>query len=259
MQIETKREFLERLENKTQANQESKEAGCNDCDWTAPPNTMWMQTLLLGAASDTSVHLAQNSVRCCTAVIVANSNLCCQTNSCSRPRVWKSCTHLEYRWAGKRACLDSRDCVVGVESCLPKLSRGEEFSKHRKELQYLNSQSKLNVQYGDIFGGLEILWISSYLLVSSCFLFLIIKKKFKPQLVWLSGLNASLWTKRSWVWFPAKAHAWVAGQVPSWGCVRGNQLIYLSYINVSFLLFLPPPLSKNKFKKRFKKRNLCLS
>ena len=42
--------------------------------------------------------------------------------------------------------------------------------------------------------------------------------------------------------FPATAHAWVAGSVPSRGCVRGNQTMF--HPDVS--LFLPSPLSKNK-------------
>ena len=63
-----------------------------------------------------------------------------------------------------------------------------------------------------------------------------------PWLVWLSGLSASLWTERLLVAFPVRAHAWVAGWVCSWGCARGNQLIYLSHINVSLpLLFSPFP------------------
>ena len=44
----------------------------------------------------------------------------------------------------------------------------------------------------------------------------------QPWLVWLSGPHAGLRTKGSLVQFPVRAHAWVAGQVPSWGCVRGN-------------------------------------
>ena len=39
----------------------------------------------------------------------------------------------------------------------------------------------------------------------------------KPCLVWLSGLSAGLRTKGSLVQFPVRAHAWVAGQVPSGG------------------------------------------
>ena len=35
--------------------------------------------------------------------------------------------------------------------------------------------------------------------------------------VWLSGLSACLRTKGSPVQFPDRAHAWVAGQVPSGG------------------------------------------
>ena len=43
----------------------------------------------------------------------------------------------------------------------------------------------------------------------------------------------------SQVQFPVRAHAWVAGQVPSRGCVRGNHILML------LSLFLPPflPLS----------------
>ena len=43
-----------------------------------------------------------------------------------------------------------------------------------------------------------------------------LKIKNKPWLVWLSGLSTGLWTKGSPVQFPVRAHAWVAGQVPSW-------------------------------------------
>ena len=61
-------------------------------------------------------------------------------------------------------------------------------------------------------------------------------------LVWLSGLSAGLQTKALLVQFPVRAHAWVAGQVPSRGCSRGSHtLMFLS------LSFPPLPLSlKNK-------------
>ena len=36
-----------------------------------------------------------------------------------------------------------------------------------------------------------------------------------PWLVWLTGLSAHLQTKGSSVQFLVRAHAWVAGQVPS--------------------------------------------
>ena len=45
---------------------------------------------------------------------------------------------------------------------------------------------------------------------------------FLLQLVWLSGLSANLQTKGSPVRFPVRAHAWVAGQVPSKEHERGN-------------------------------------
>ena len=69
----------------------------------------------------------------------------------------------------------------------------------------------------------------------------------KPWLVLLSGLSTSLKTKRSPVRFPVRAHAWVVGQVPIWGCVRGNQSMFLWHIDVSLPLFLlPSSLSRSK-------------
>ena len=69
----------------------------------------------------------------------------------------------------------------------------------------------------------------------------------EPRLVWLSGLSSFLWTKGLLVWFPVRAHAWVASQVPSWGCMTGNHtLMFLS---------LPSPLSKNEWTKSFVKSN----
>ena len=61
-----------------------------------------------------------------------------------------------------------------------------------------------------------------------------------PWLVWLSGVSTGLRTKGSPVGFPVRAHAWVAGQVPSWGRTRGNNtLMFLS-------LSLPLCLKINK-------------
>ena len=71
----------------------------------------------------------------------------------------------------------------------------------------------------------------------------------KSWLDWLSGLSASLWTKELPVQFPVRAHAWVAGQVPSGGHVRGNHT--LMFLSLSF--FYPYPISKNKINKTFKK------
>ena len=56
----------------------------------------------------------------------------------------------------------------------------------------------------------------------------------EPWLVWLSGLSAGLQIKGSPVQVPVRAHAWVAGQVPSRRCTRGN------HMDVSVPLFLPP-------------------
>ena len=70
----------------------------------------------------------------------------------------------------------------------------------------------------------------------------------KPWPVWLSGLNTVLQTERLQVWFPVRAHSWVVGQVPGVrGGERGNWSMFLSHIDVSLPLSLPPlPLKINK-------------
>ena len=73
-----------------------------------------------------------------------------------------------------------------------------------------------------------------------------------PWLVWLSGLSANLQTKGLLVWFPVRAHAWVAGHVPGGELVRGNHTSQ-GIVDVSFPLCLPSPLSGNKQIKSFKK------
>ena len=69
----------------------------------------------------------------------------------------------------------------------------------------------------------------------------------KAWLMWLSGFGTDLHTKRLLVQFPVRVHAWVTGQIPGWGCAKGNPLIFLSHIDVfSLSLSLPSPLSENK-------------
>ena len=64
----------------------------------------------------------------------------------------------------------------------------------------------------------------------------------------LSGLGAILYTRMSWVQFPVRAQAWVSGQAPHWGRVRGNLSMFLSHVDVSLPLFLLPfPFSENKW------------
>ena len=67
------------------------------------------------------------------------------------------------------------------------------------------------------------------------------KKNLQAWLVWLSELSAGLQTKGSVVRFPIRAHAWVAGQVPSRGRMRGNHSLMLLPLSFS----LPSSLSKN--------------
>ena len=62
--------------------------------------------------------------------------------------------------------------------------------------------------------------------------------------MWLSGLSASLWTKWLPVWFPVRAHAWVASQVLRMGHVRSKHTLMF----LSLFFPLPPLLSKNKLK-----------
>ena len=59
-----------------------------------------------------------------------------------------------------------------------------------------------------------------------------------PSLRWMVGPG---WCG-SLIWFPIRAHAWVAGQVPSRGHTRGNHT--LMFLSLSFSL--SSPLSKNK-------------
>ena len=49
---------------------------------------------------------------------------------------------------------------------------------------------------------------------------------------------------------PSQAHAWVAGQVPIWGCARGDHTLMFPSLSFSF----PSPLSKDKILKRQTRR-----
>ena len=65
-------------------------------------------------------------------------------------------------------------------------------------------------------------------------------------------MSTGLRTKGSPVQFPVRAHAWVAGQVPSWGRARGNLWMYLLHIGVCLPLCPSIPSPKTKIKKNFK-------
>ena len=67
---------------------------------------------------------------------------------------------------------------------------------------------------------------------------LTLKHNYVPWVVWLSGLSAGLQTKGSLVQFLVRAHAWVAGQVPSEGHVRGNHTLMFLSLSPSLSLSL---------------------
>ena len=68
------------------------------------------------------------------------------------------------------------------------------------------------------------------------------KASVMPWLVWLSGLSTGLRTERSPVPFPVRTHAWVAGQVPNGGRLRGNH----TWMFLSLSYSLPSLWYKNK-------------
>ena len=73
-----------------------------------------------------------------------------------------------------------------------------------------------------------------------------------PWLVWLSGLSAGLQIRGSLVGFPVRAHAWVAGQVPS-RCVRSNHT--LMFLSISFSLPYLLSLKNKQTNKQTNKQN----
>ena len=62
----------------------------------------------------------------------------------------------------------------------------------------------------------------------------------------LSGLSTSLRTKGSPVRFPVRAHAWVAGQVPSRGRMRSNHTLMFLSLSPHLSLCLKIKLKKKK-------------
>ena len=64
------------------------------------------------------------------------------------------------------------------------------------------------------------------------------KEAVLPWLVWLCELSTDLRTKGFPVQFPIRAHAWVAGQVPSRGHARGNHTLMLLSLSPSLPLYL---------------------
>ena len=83
-----------------------------------------------------------------------------------------------------------------------------------------------------------ILTEDSYILEDDCD----IRKDKGP---WLNGLSVCLQTKGLPVQFPVRTYAWVTGQVPSWGHVRGS---YTSMF-LSLPFSLPSPLFEKNNKR----------
>ena len=72
-----------------------------------------------------------------------------------------------------------------------------------------------------------------------------------PWLVWLSGLSNGLQSKGLLLRSPVRAHAWVAGWIPSWGSMRGNHtLMFLSLFLSPFPSLKIKYFFKNKVKVR---------
>ena len=92
----------------------------------------------------------------------------------------------------------------------------------------------------------KVVWYSSLPRLEIYDLTTFADKKFLPHpwLLWLSGLSAGLRSERSPGPFLVRAHGWVAGQIPSWGHVRGDQSVSLSCTDVSLPFSLT--LFKNK-------------
>ena len=61
-----------------------------------------------------------------------------------------------------------------------------------------------------------------------------------PGLVWLYWWSKVLQTKRSWVKLPVRAHISIVSSVPVGAHMRGNQSMFLSYIDISLTFYLPP-------------------
>ena len=77
----------------------------------------------------------------------------------------------------------------------------------------------------------------------------------QPWLVWLCGLRTGLQTRGSQVQFPVRAHAWVAGHVPSRGHIRGNHTLMSPSLSPSLPLALK--INLKIFKKIVRCNQIC--
>ena len=78
-----------------------------------------------------------------------------------------------------------------------------------------------------------------------------LKLRNREKAVWCGSVDWVLACEpESQVWFPVRAHAWVVGQVPSRGHVRGNHTLMFLSLSFSF----PSSLSENKHNLKKKKK-----
>ena len=86
-------------------------------------------------------------------------------------------------------------------------------------------------QYGEL---LSLVYICISLVFQCWQLQLFCPKEFPKALAGVAqGLSTGLQIRGSLVRFPVRAHAWVAGQVPSGGHVRGNHTLMFLYLSFS--------------------------
>ena len=75
--------------------------------------------------------------------------------------------------------------------------------------------------------------------------------------MWLSWLGVVPQSERLLVQFPVRAHAWVAGLIPSQGILEATDWCFsLTLMFLSLPFTLPSPLSKDKYIKFFLKVTL---
>ena len=149
--------------------------------------------------------------------------------------VFYFCNHIFGLW-GIFFSLNCYFHIACSSCCMGVLSSW--ISKYIRELSLYSELTPLPSVSGFLFVSLfwsffACCWSSSYAWWS----LIIFNKELPLWLVWLSGVRAGLWTQRSLVPLPVRTHAWVVGQVPGGGRMRGNHT--LMFLSLSFSLSSP--------------------